>query len=141
MAPLSPPLISELVRLLLITCILIPHNIDTKTLCERYILPLLRANNIRLVQVARAGRFEEDGIEFSTTLTSPTLFTSKAFTNSLTNSYSPALSLSLPEYTNALSNLKDLSLTNGWQKNSLERTATPLATTRKRPHEYQEANT
>lgn len=38
------------------TCFLIPHNIDTKTLCERYILPLLRANNIRLVQVARAGR-------------------------------------------------------------------------------------
>lgn len=36
---------------------------DTKTLCEQYILPLLRANNIRLVQVARAGRFEEDGIE------------------------------------------------------------------------------
>ena len=34
-----------------------------KNLCERYVLPLLRANNIRLVQVARAGRFEEDGIE------------------------------------------------------------------------------
>lgn len=36
---------------------------DTKTLSERYILPLLRVNNIRLVQVARAGRLEEDGIE------------------------------------------------------------------------------
>lgn len=36
---------------------------DTKALCERYIFPLLRANSIRLVQVARAGRFEEDGIE------------------------------------------------------------------------------
>lgn len=36
---------------------------DTKALCEQYILPLLRANNIRLVQVARAGRFQEDGIE------------------------------------------------------------------------------
>lgn len=36
---------------------------DTKALCERYILPLLRANNIRLVQVARAGRLEQDGIE------------------------------------------------------------------------------
>ena len=36
---------------------------DTKTLCERYIFPLLRVNNIRLVQVARAGRLEEDGIE------------------------------------------------------------------------------
>lgn len=36
---------------------------DTKNFCERYVLPLLRANKIRLVQVARAGRFEEDGIE------------------------------------------------------------------------------
>lgn len=45
------------------TCDLIPHNIDTKTYCETHILPLLRSNRIRLVQVARSGRFEEDGIE------------------------------------------------------------------------------
>ena len=36
---------------------------DTKTYCEKHILPLLRANKVRLVQVARAGRLEEDGIE------------------------------------------------------------------------------
>jgi len=36
---------------------------DTKELCERYIFPLLRQHGIRLVQVARAGQFEEDGIE------------------------------------------------------------------------------
>ena len=39
------------------------EHIDTKTYCETHILPLLRNNRIRLVQVARAGRFEEDGIE------------------------------------------------------------------------------
>src|SRR5689334_2406022 len=39
------------------------EHIDTKTYCETHILPLLRNNQIRLVQVARAGRFEEDGIE------------------------------------------------------------------------------
>ena len=36
---------------------------STKHLCERYIFPLLRKHRIRLVQVARAGQFEEDGIE------------------------------------------------------------------------------
>lgn len=39
------------------------EHIDTKTYCEKHILPLLRRNNVRLVQVARAGRLEEDGIE------------------------------------------------------------------------------
>lgn len=36
---------------------------DTKTLCETYIFPLMRSKQVRLVQVARAGRLEEDGIE------------------------------------------------------------------------------
>jgi len=36
---------------------------STKNLCETYILPLLRRHRIRLVQVARAGRLEEEGIE------------------------------------------------------------------------------
>lgn len=36
---------------------------NTKTLCEKYVLPLLRKHRVRLVQVARAGQFEEDGIE------------------------------------------------------------------------------
>ena len=39
------------------------EHVDTKTYCETYILPLLRNHRIRLVQVARAGRYEEDGIE------------------------------------------------------------------------------
>jgi hypothetical protein len=39
------------------------EHTDTKTYCETHILPLLRKNRIRLVQVARSGRFEEDGIE------------------------------------------------------------------------------
>ena len=39
------------------------EHIDTKTYCETHILPLLRNNRIRLVQVARAGRLQEDGIE------------------------------------------------------------------------------
>ncbi len=39
------------------------EHIDTKTYCETHILLLLRTNRIRLVQVARAGRFEDDGIE------------------------------------------------------------------------------
>jgi len=36
---------------------------NTRTLCETYILPLLRKHRIRLVQVARAGHLESDGIE------------------------------------------------------------------------------
>lgn len=36
---------------------------STKALCETYILPLLARHRIRLVQVARAGHLEEDGIE------------------------------------------------------------------------------
>lgn len=36
---------------------------DTKALCEEYMFPLLRAHGVRLVQVARAGHLEEDGIE------------------------------------------------------------------------------
>lgn len=39
------------------------EHVDTRTYCETYILPLLRNHRIRLVQVARAGRYEEDGIE------------------------------------------------------------------------------
>jgi hypothetical protein len=47
------------------------EHIDTKTYCETHILPLLRANGIRLVQVARAGRLEEDGIEILDDTTNP----------------------------------------------------------------------
>lgn len=36
---------------------------DTKALCEKYVLPLLRQHRVRLVQVARGGQFEEHGIE------------------------------------------------------------------------------
>lgn len=39
------------------------EHTDTKAYCETHILPLLRRNKIRLVQVARAGRYEADGIE------------------------------------------------------------------------------
>lgn len=53
---------------------------DTKLYCEKHILPLLRANNIRLVQVARAGRLEEDGIEILDDSTSPnTLYIDGAY--------------------------------------------------------------
>jgi hypothetical protein len=53
---------------------------DTKTYCEKHILPLLRANNIRLVQVARAGRLEEDGIEVLDDSTQPhTLYIEGAY--------------------------------------------------------------
>jgi hypothetical protein len=53
---------------------------DTKLYCEKHILPLLRANNIRLVQVARAGRLEEDGIEILDDSTSPdTLYIEGAY--------------------------------------------------------------
>ncbi len=44
---------------------------DTKTLCETHILPLLRQHNVRLVQVARAGQFEKDGIEILDDTTQP----------------------------------------------------------------------
>lgn len=35
---------------------------DTGVLCERYILPLLRAERIRFVEVARRGHLEKEGI-------------------------------------------------------------------------------
>ena len=35
---------------------------DTRVLCERYILPLLRAERIRFVEVARCGHLEKEGI-------------------------------------------------------------------------------
>ena len=35
---------------------------DTRTLCERYVLPLLRQYGVRFVQVARCGHLEKDGI-------------------------------------------------------------------------------
>ena len=35
---------------------------DTGSLCERYILPLLRRERIRFVEVARRGHLEKDGI-------------------------------------------------------------------------------
>lgn len=44
---------------------------NTKTLCEKFILPLLRKHNVRLVQVARAGQFEKDGIEVLDDSTQP----------------------------------------------------------------------
>lgn len=44
---------------------------NTRTLCETYILPLLRKHNIRLVQVARAGHLEADGIEVLDDTTQP----------------------------------------------------------------------
>lgn len=122
-------------KLLLITCLLIPHNIDTKTLCERYILPLLRANNIRLVQVARAGRFEEDGIEILDDSDQP-------YTLHIEGFYKLSDELLFAGTVPQFAGVHKCALKfKGWQKNSLERTATPLATTRKRPHEYQEANT
>ena len=44
---------------------------NTKTLCETHILPLLRKHNIRLVQIARAGHLEADGIEVLDDTTQP----------------------------------------------------------------------
>ena len=54
------------------------EHIDTKTYCETYILPLLRTNRVRLVQVARA-----------------------ELTNYPMNYYSPAPSHNLLAYINA----------------------------------------
>jgi hypothetical protein len=61
----------SLEELTLITAQTGDEHIDTKTYCEKHILPLLRANKIRLVQVARAGRLEEDGIEILDDTTNP----------------------------------------------------------------------
>lgn len=46
--------------------------LDTKHLVETYILPLLRQHGIRLVQVARAGHLEADGIRVLEDSTNPT---------------------------------------------------------------------
>jgi hypothetical protein len=45
---------------------------DTLADCERHILPLLREHGVRLVQVARGGSFESDGIVVLDDSRSPT---------------------------------------------------------------------
>ena len=66
------------------------EHTDTKTYCETHILPLLRKNRIRLVQVARSGRFEEDGIEILDDSMHPRTLYIEELTNCPMNYSSPA---------------------------------------------------
>lgn len=52
----------ELSDLVVVTSQLGSEHADTKRHCEELVLPMLRAERVRMVQTARAGHLEEDGI-------------------------------------------------------------------------------